>query len=261
MNKLITGAVVVCLVIGFVFLKSQQYSETVEQVVTSELTIEFLEQQTGVDPKYSVIWLHGLGADGHDFEPIVPELGLPSDKPVRFIFPHAPMRPITINNGMVMRGWYDIYDVPLNMDESREQDRQGLEESAAIVRELIDQENNRGIPTENIILAGFSQGGAIALFAGLRLQQKLAGIIALSTYLPDHTTTETERAQANVATPIFIGHGTDDPIVPIRFGKLSEEILTGLGYAVSWHSYPMPHSVHPIEIRNIGEFIVSLLGD
>jgi len=223
--------------------------------------VEYIELQTGIDPKHSIIWLHGLGADGHDFEPIVPGLELPAETPVRFIFPHAPVRPITVNGGMAMRGWYDIYEVPLDAQGGRREDRAGLEQSAAIVGELIAQENARGVPTENIILAGFSQGGAIALFAGLRLDQSLAGIIALSTYLPDSTTTEVERSATNNDVPIFMGHGIHDPVIPAAVGERSYNEMTSMGYSVDWRTYEMPHSVHPLEIRDIGNFIKSVIRD
>ena len=166
---------------------------------------EYIELQTGIDPTWSVIWLHGLGADGHDFEPIAQQLGFQDTPAVRFIFPHAPVRPITINGGMRMRGWYDIKGMAFD----REEDRGGLEQSEQIVKGLIEQETNRGIDTDHIILAGFSQGGAVALFTGLRLDKPLAGIVALSTYLPVAETTEAERNAANQNTPIFMAPGTD----------------------------------------------------
>ena len=214
--------------------------------------VEFIEHQTGLDPTHSVIWLHGLGADGHDFEPIVPQLA--QGEAVRFVFPHAPMRPITVNGGMVMRGWYDIADLPLDPKTASHEDRAGLEESAQRVRGLVEQERRRGIPPEKIFLAGFSQGGAVALFLGLRFEEKLAGIVALSTYLPAYSCAETEFSAAGRATPVFMGHGTGDPLIPVHLGKLGAELLSGLGYAVQWHSYPMPHSVHPQEILDIAGF-------
>ncbi len=225
--------------------------------VTEE--IEFIEHQTGLDPEHAIIWLHGLGADGHDFQPIASQLSMPPQTPVRFIFPHAPMRPITVNGGMMMRGWYDIVDLPVDLQQPRREDRAGLESSMKIVEELIAQENSRGISTENIFLAGFSQGGAIALFTGLRLNQKLAGIIALSTYLPDASTIETERSEFNQHTPIFYGHGNQDPLISVAAAQSSRSILDKLGYSVEWHTYEMPHSVHPREIVDIGSFIESLL--
>lgn len=221
--------------------------------ISSEL--DYIEIQTGVDPAASIIWLHGLGADGHDFEPIVPELGLPTDIAFRFIFPHAPMRPITINNGMVMRGWYDIYHMPIEAGKPERADRPGLEHSSAIVRALTEQENQRGMATSNIFLAGFSQGGAIALFAGLRFPHPLAGIIALSAYLPDLNSIEAERSNANRHTPVFMAHGNHDPIIPMSAGRRSYEVLSEKGHTISWHIYDMPHSVHPDEIRDISRFV------
>lgn len=216
--------------------------------------------QTGVDPVYAVIWLHGLGADGHDFEPIVPELRLPSEIPIRFIFPHAPIRPITVNNGMSMRGWYDIAelpiaDLPINDAQPEPGDRAGMQQSAQIVESLIEQENRRGIATEKIFLAGFSQGGAIALFAGLRLQARLAGIIALSTYLPDETSLVAERARQNQSTPIFIGHGRQDPLIPLSIAMRSQRLLRELGYDVEWHTYEMAHSLNANEIADIAQYL------
>jgi phospholipase/carboxylesterase len=222
---------------------------------TNSVEIEFIERQTGIDPEFSIIWLHGLGADGHDFEPIVPQFGLPENLPVRFIFPHAPVRPITVNNGMEMRGWYDIIDLPVDAGQPRQEDREGLAQSAQIVYSLIDQENQRGIPTSRIFLAGFSQGGVIALFAGLRLNSRLAGIIALSAYLAEAETTKAEKSIENQSTPIFMGHGTQDPLIPVSIGYSSHDILTGLGYDVEWHTYEMPHSVHPREIDDISNFL------
>ena len=158
-----------------------------------------------------------------------------------------------------MRGWYDIVDLPIDLNRPRNEDRSGFLDSSEIVHKLIEQENQRGIPTQKIILAGFSQGGAVALFAGLRLQQQLAGIIALSTYLPDATTIETEKADQNQSTAIFMAHGTDDPLIPMAIGHHSYEKLQSMGYNIEWHSYPMPHSVHPEEITDIGKFITRLL--
>ena len=218
-------------------------------------TADFIEIQTGTDPDHAVIWLHGLGADGNDFAPIVPELGLDPGKTVRFVFPHAPMRPITVNGGMVMRGWYDISDLPVIENQGIREDREGLLDSQRIVRQLIEQENRRGIPTRNIFLAGFSQGGAIALHTGLRMSESLAGIIALSTYLPDASRLEQERNQANAETPIFYAHGVADPLISISVAMRSRDILQDLGYSIEWQTYPVPHSVHPEEIQRIGAFI------
>lgn len=214
--------------------------------------LDSIELATGDNPTASVIWLHGLGADGSDFVPVVSELGLPEDLPVRFIFPHAPAIPITCNNGYVMRGWYDI----IHFDQiNRETDSHGVARSVEAVRALIRHENERGIPASRIILAGFSQGGAIAYTAGLTHPDKLAGIVALSTYIPAPELIEDGQTAANRATPVFAGHGSMDPIVPVTLGKAACEKLAAQGYPVSWHTYPMQHSVCMPEIVAIGEFI------
>lgn len=217
----------------------------------TDTSLEHIEATTGDPPVYSVIWLHGLGADGHDFEPIVPEFNLPADKPVRFIFPHAPMQPVTINNGMVMRAWYDIS----GLEMIRQEDEAGVRQSAELVRGLIEKENARGISSANVILAGFSQGGAIALHTGLRYPETLAGILALSTYLPLSGSLENEVHTANQSTPIFMGHGLYDPVIPLMLGESSRSKLQKAGYEVEWHSYPMPHSVCPEEIQQIGDWL------
>src|SRR4051812_31997334 len=194
--------------------------------------LERIEIETGSSPTATVIWLHGLGADGHDFEPIVPELGLPASLAVRFIFPHAPVRPVTLNNGMAMRAWYDI----LELGGTRE-DGEGLRESQASVEALIAAEEARGIVPDRIVLAGFSQGGAIAFQAGLRHPQRLAGIMALSTYLPLAGTVEAERHKANRDLPIFMAHGTEDPMIQIGRAQESRKMLEALGYPLEWHEY------------------------
>lgn len=210
-----------------------------------------IETETAANPRYSIIWLHGLGADGHDFAPIVPQLVLPQWPAIRFLFPHAPVRPVTINNGMAMRAWYDIY----GFDLMSRQDEGGVRESVAQVEALIAREQERGVPGERILLAGFSQGGAIALAAGLRHAQKLAGIIALSTYLPIASSLAAERSVANGKTPIFWGHGTFDPVVALQRGIDSRMALEALGYQVDWHTYPMPHAVCPDEIADLRGWI------
>lgn len=199
----------------------------------------------------SIIWLHGLGADGHDFEPIVPALSLPQGHGVRFVFPHAPIRPITINGGMEMRAWYDIVDQGLE----RSVDEDGIRGSAASIRALLDREIDAGIASERIVLAGFSQGGAIALHLGLRYPRRLAGILALSTYLPltESLGTEANEAQANIS--IFIGHGSYDPLVPEELGRRSAQMLGDAGYNVDYSSYPMQHAVSPEEIRDIAQWL------
>ncbi len=213
--------------------------------------IEHIERSTGENPTATIIWLHGLGADGHDFEPIVPELDLPADTPVRFIFPHAPKQPVTINGGMVMRAWYDL----TGTEFARREDAAGVMRSAQLIEKLIQREIERGIPSTRIFLAGFSQGGAIALQTGLRYPQPLAGILALSTYLPLADRLSSEAHASNRAVPIFMAHGLYDPVVPFALGDHSFQVLQENGYNIEWHSYPMPHSVHPDEIRDIGAWL------
>jgi phospholipase/carboxylesterase len=203
----------------------------------------------------SVIWLHGLGADGHDFEPIVPELGL-GGAPIRFIFPHAPERPVTINMGYVMRAWYDI-TAP---DLSQGQDEAGTRESEQQLRAWIEHEKARGILPERIILAGFSQGGAIVLHTGLRYPERLGGIMALSTYLPLADTVAEEKHAANARLPIFMAHGAQDPIIPLPLAEQSRDTLRELGHTVEWHQYPMQHSVCMEEIGAIAEWLRGRLG-
>ena len=216
-----------------------------------------IELATGADPVATVIWLHGLGADGWDFVPVVRELPLPEELPLRFIFPHAPMREVTINNGMEMRAWYDI---AMN-DISRLPDEEGIRESQAEVERLIARERSRGIDSSRIVLAGFSQGGAIALQTGLRHANRLAGVIALSTYLALGESLEAEAAAANRATPVFMAHGTEDQIVPLRLAELSRSMLQSRGYEVEWHTYPMPHAVCAEEIEAISQFLMRVIGD
>lgn len=219
------------------------------------MTLPAIERETAPQPQHSVIWLHGLGADGNDFAPIVPELVDPSMPPLRFVFPHAPVRPVTINNGMAMRAWYDI----VGFDLGSRQDEAGIRTSVAQVAELIARENARGVPSEHIVLGGFSQGGAIALSAGLRLAQPLAGIVALSTYLPLADALADERSAANAATPIFWGHGSADPVVALERGERSRQRLAALGYAVQWHTYPMAHQVCPPELADLRQWLAARL--
>lgn len=223
-------------------------------------SVDYIEAQTALDPVFSVIWLHGLGADGHDFEPVVPQLRLNPGLTVRFIFPHAPMRPITCNGGMVMRGWYDIKNLPGQGDWEREIDHAGLQDSGRIVCELIEQENRRGIPTGNIVLAGFSQGGAVVISAGLRLASSLAGIIALSTYIPGPDELMAHKTPDNQDTPIFMGHGSYDPLIPVSVGDHSKAVLERNGYNVLWRCYPMQHSVCPEELQDVADFLNRILG-
>jgi len=217
--------------------------------------LECIEIQTGPNPTHSVVWLHGLGADGNDFAPIVPELRLPKSLAVRFVFPHAPVQPVTINGGMAMRSWYDIL-VP---NLVRIEDEQGIRRSAQQIDALIQREVARGIPTENIVLAGFSQGCAMTLHTGLRAPYKLAGLMALSGYLPLMDMAEKERHSANAQTPIFMAHGSFDPVVVIERAEASRQKLNALGYAVQWHTYPMQHSVCPQEIQDMAAFLNKVL--
>jgi phospholipase/carboxylesterase len=222
--------------------------------VTATAPLEALEIETGPAPRSSIIWLHGLGADGHDFEPIVGELALPAE-PVRFVFPHAPMQPVTINGGMVMRAWYDI----VSSDLARREDADGVRASQALLEALIARERSRGTPANRIVLAGFSQGGAIALQTGLRHAERLAGILALSTYLP---IADSLAAEGNAATrdiPIFYAHGRQDPVITIDRAERSRDLLARLGYTVEWHAYPMPHAVCPQEIDDIGAWLRRVL--
>ncbi len=217
--------------------------------------LDCVEVLVGQTAEYAVIWLHGLGADGHDFEPVVPQLGLPADAGVRFVFPHAPVRPVTINGGVAMRAWFDIRGVNL----SRDQDEAGIEASAAAIKDLLERELNRGIPAERIVLAGFSQGGAMALHVGLRYSRRLAGIISLSAYLLFEQRIAAARADANTSTPLFLGHGTMDPIVPYMAGKRAVRALKSLAYPVEWHSYDMAHAVCPAEVQDIGQWLIQRL--
>ncbi|HEX9684620.1 MAG TPA: alpha/beta hydrolase-fold protein [Burkholderiales bacterium] len=220
--------------------------------------LDAIEIETGENPSSSVIWMHGLGADGNDFVPIVSELGLDGAPATRFLFPHAPMRPVTMNNGYVMRAWYDVSLGDLE-GNSRRADERGVRESQKSITALIEREVKRGVEPEHIVLAGFSQGGAIALQTGLRYPRKLAGVMALSTYLPLAESLPREAAAANRNTPIFMAHGTYDPVVPLVMGAGSMTLLTGLGYAVEWRQYPMPHSVCPEEIQDIGVWLRTVL--
>lgn len=216
------------------------------------LALETVEIKATSTHKYSVIWLHGLGADGHDFENIVPELHLIDSSSIKFIFPHAPVQKITINGGAQMRAWYDI----LRLDNlEREVDVAGIEQSAQQINQLIQKEIDSGINAKNILLVGFSQGGVLALHTGLRFPQQLAGIISLSAYLPTLESLKTQRAEANNHTPIFMGHGIIDSIVAIETGKAAFDGLKALGYDVRWHDYLMEHSLCVEEIEHIATFI------
>ena len=214
--------------------------------------MDALELESGRNPQAAVIWLHGLGADGHDFEPIVPELHLASA--VRFVFPHAPVRPVTINAGMRMRAWYDIFQLG-----GGPEDEAGVRASQRLLEDLIARETGRGIPPAKIVLAGFSQGGAIVLHTGLRHRERLAGILALSTYLPLAKSLPEEAAAANRDLPVFMAHGLYDDIIPIDRAQASRKRLEAAGYAVEWHEYPMPHSVCPPEIGDIAAFLTRVI--
>ena len=219
---------------------------------------ETVEVASGVNPQGSVIWLHGLGADGHDFESIVPELGVADQLSLRFVFPHAPIRPVTINGGMTMRAWYDI----LTLERGGPQDEAGIRESGRLLELLIERECERDIPHDKIVLAGFSQGGAIALHAALRYPHRLGGLMALSTWLPLQDSFDTEvvgntRAQSQ-ELPVFMAHGSFDPMLPMALGQQSCETLEKAGYAVEWHDYPMAHAVCAEEIADIRNWLLSV---
>jgi phospholipase/carboxylesterase len=219
---------------------------------------ETVEIEPGGGPDGAVIWLHGLGADGHDFEPIVPELRLDGQLALRFVFPHAPVRPVTINGGMAMRAWYDI----LTLERGGPQDETGIRASGELLRALIEREHERGIPYERILLAGFSQGGAIALHTALRFPQPLAGLMALSTYLPlqsafNDDVLEDEQSQTR-DLPVFMAHGSFDPVLPIALGQHTRDLLNGSGYRVEWRDYPMAHAVCAEEITDIRRWLLSV---
>ena len=215
-----------------------------------------IELETGPDPRYSVIWMHGLGADGSDFEPVVPALALPRSPAVRFLFPHAPYRAVTCNAGYVMRAWYDIVSLA---PHSRQIDEAGLLESRTLVRQLIQREADRGVPGERVILAGFSQGGAVAYLTGLTHPTPLAGIIALSTYIPSPGLLVDGFVEANRQVPVFAAHGTHDDVVSPALGEHAVEVLRQLGIEPEWHRYPLPHSVSLEEIADIGRWLRTLV--
>jgi phospholipase/carboxylesterase len=217
--------------------------------------LESIEAQTGDEPGATVIVLHGLGADGNDFVPIAQELDLDAVGPVRFVFPHAPVMPVTINGGYRMRAWYDI----LGTESQGRQDEAALRRSLAAVESLIARETGRGIPASRIVLAGFSQGCAMALMTGVRHAQALAGIVGMSGYLPLAGHTVAERSPANAQTPIFLAHGTEDAVVVLQRGADSRDALRSLGYAVEWHEYPMGHSVCMEEIADLNAFLLKAL--
>ena len=219
------------------------------------MSLECIEIATGNDPVASVVVLHGLGADGNDFVPIVQELDLSAIGPVRFVFPHAPTRPVTINGGYVMRAWYDI----LGVDLDRREDEPGLRASQAAVDALIANQVERGVPASRIVLAGFSQGCAMTLLTGLRHGERLAGLAGLSGYLPLAAATAAERSGANQGVPIFLAHGRADPIVPYSRGVAARDALIALGHPVEWHDYPMQHSVCAQEIADLNRWLLGVL--
>ncbi len=213
--------------------------------------LEAVEIETGRNPTGTVILLHGLGAYGRDFAPIVPQPVEPPERPLRFVFPHAPVRPVTINRGMAMRAWYDI----LGFNRGAAQDEVGIRASDAEVHALIQRENQRGIATNRIVLAGFSQGAAMALFSGTRYPEKLAGIMAMSGYMVLAPKFDSERANENQTVPVFLAHGTEDPVVGLQLGEDTHQLLEATQYSVEWHTYPMGHSVCPQEIGDIAEWL------
>ena len=217
--------------------------------------LETVELETGPAPRASVVWMHGLGADGNDFVPVVPELGLEGRLSVRFVFPHAPMRPVSINRGYVMRAWYDIVEHGGGWRE----DAANVRESRELIEALLEREKARGVPAGQIVLAGFSQGGAMALYAGLRHAERLAGILALSSALPLADALAAEASPANRDVSLFMAHGTHDPTIPIARAIRSRDILTDLGYGVTWREYPMPHSVCPEEVNDISAWLADVL--
>ncbi len=216
--------------------------------------LETIEIETGVAPRASVLWLHGLGADGHDFEPIVPELDLPDGLPVRFVFPHAPVQPVTINGGERMRAWYDVYGLG-----GREEDEAGIRRSQALVEELIERERSRGIEPARLVLAGFSQGGVMTLQTGLRHRDRLAGLLVLSAYLPLAATLPDEASAVNRDVPIFMAHGRVDDLIPVAWARRSADRLRELGYPVEWREYPIGHAVSAHEVRDVAAWLRRVL--
>lgn len=226
------------------------------KVVMSQALIPHVEINTGDNPKACVIWLHGLGDSGHGFAPVVPELHLPDSLPVKFLFPHAPVQTVTINNNMQMPAWYDIK----SLDFNSRADLAGVQASAAKIEQLIQAQLEAGFAADKIVLAGFSQGGVIAYHLGLRFGKRLAGIMALSTYMCEPARLADEASEANRDIPIFVGHGTQDPVVPAQLGQMAMESLQANGYAPKWHQYPMEHSVCREELDDISAWLQARLG-
>ena len=221
----------------------------------TDMPLTTVEIEPAVAACFSVIWMHGLGADAHDFEPIVPELRLPPELGIRFIFPNAPIRPVTVNGGMRMRAWYDV----LSIDLPRQEDPDGVYASERAIYALLEREKKRGVPAERIVLAGFSQGGAMALHTALRYPDRLAGILALSCYLPLASKLNGERRPANQQTPIFMAHGDYDAVIPMRYGRQSAELLESLAYRVEWQDYGMGHEVCWQEIQDVAGWLKRVL--
>jgi phospholipase/carboxylesterase len=217
--------------------------------------LESLEIETAPDPDAAVVWMHGLGADGHDFEPIVPELRLPATARVRFVFPHAPLRPVSINQGHVMRAWYDVRALA----GVRREDEAGVRQSARQIEALLARERERGIAPRRIVIAGFSQGGAMALHVGVRYPDRLAGILALSCYLPLADALDAERSPANRDVPIFWAHGLHDPMIPLAMAEQGREQVAARAYQIEWHQYPIPHSVSAEEIADVARWLERVL--
>jgi phospholipase/carboxylesterase len=224
------------------------------------MSLEVIEIETAPSPTASIIILHGLGADGNDFVPVAQEFNLASVGPVRFIFPHGPTRPVTLNGGYVMRAWYDIFGPDLGAGGPKREDEAGLRESQALVEALIATERARGIAANRIVLAGFSQGCAMTLMTGLRHAERLGGLLCMSGYLPLAEKTAAERSAANAGVPIFQAHGSADPMITIARATQSRDALLALGYPVEWHAYPMPHSVCPQEIADMNRWLLRVLG-
>ena len=221
------------------------------------MLLDCIEHATGPSPAWTILWLHGLGADGNDFVPIVPELVRRDWPALRFVFPHAPVRPVTINNRVPMRAWYDIVDTDL----ANRADEAGVAESMQQVEALVAREGDRGVPRSRVVLAGFSQGGAVALAAGLRSAEPLGGLVALSTYVPSAHTARDVLAAGAARQPVFMAHGSQDPVVPFKAGQQSAALLRELGFDVDWHAYPMPHSVCAEEIRDLGDWLARRFAD
>jgi phospholipase/carboxylesterase len=221
----------------------------------SEPPLETVEVETAARPAASIIWLHGVGGDGHQFEPVIGQLTGPSSPPLRFVLPHAPVRPITLCNGERMRGWYDLR----NIDRQQQQDEGAIRASAAAVGALLRRERERGIRPDRIVLGGFSQGAAMSLFIGPRFPEKLAGVIALSGYRLLASSFEAERQACNQETPLFLGHGTADPVVSVRDGELARDMLRAAGYTVEWHTHPIGHEIGAAEVAAIAAFLARVL--